>query len=411
MASNNVDALAALSNMTVESHSDFLREVLLRAVTQVMDAEVATACNAEYGERSDSRENARNGYRPRALETRMGTLELAIPKLRQGSYLPSFLAPRRRWEQAFVNVVCEAYVLGVSTRKVEDLVEAMGARGMSRSEVSRMAATLDTQVTQFRQRALEGRYPYVWLDAVYVKVREGVRVVSKAVLIAHAVSADGFREVLGVDVAAGEMEDAWRQFLAGLVERGLKGVRLVISDAHAGLKAARRGVFNSVPWQRCRVHFMRNVLCRVRKPAQGFVSATLRHVFDQPDIGTAREAMREAVKLLEEKYPAASTVVSDASEDVLAFKSFPEKHWRQIHSTNPLERLNKEVRRRTDVVGIFPNDASALRLITMLLVEQNDEWAVGRRYFSLESLVELEASPSPPPQLEHGSAMPGAEAA
>ena len=274
-----------------------------------------------------------------------------------------------------------------------------------------MASNLDAQVTEFRQRPLAGPYPYVWLDALYVKVREGVRVVSKAVLIAHAVSAEGFREVLGVDVAAGEMEDAWRQFLAGLVERGLKGVRLVISDAHAGLKAARRGVFNAVPWQRCRVHFMRNALCRVKKPAQGFVSATLRHVFDQPDIGAARAAMRDAVKLLEEKYPAAATVVADAAEDVLAFKSFPEKHWRQIHSTNPLERLNKEVRRRTDVVGIFPSDASALRLITMLLVEQNDEWAVGRRYFSLESLAELDAA-MPPPNLTHANPdAPVAEAA
>lgn len=410
MTNPNVDALASLSNMTVESHGDFLREVLHRALTQVMDAEVAAVCNAEYGERADGRQNSRNGYRSRPLETRMGTLELAVPKLRQGSYFPSFLAPRRRWEQAFVNVVCEAYVLGVSTRKVEDLVEAMGAQGMSRSEVSRMAAALDSQVAQFRQRPLTGPYPYVWLDAVYVKVREGVHVVSKAVLIAHAVNGDGFREVLGVDVAAGEMEDAWRQFLAGLVERGLKGVRLVISDAHAGLKAARQSVFNAVPWQRCRVHFMRNVLCRVKKEAQGFVSATLRHVFDQPTLTEARAAMREAIQLLKDKYPSAATIVEDAVEDVLAFKAFPSQHWRQIHSTNPLERLNKEVRRRTDVVGIFPSDASALRLITMLLVEQNDEWAVGRRYFSLDSLAALDAVASPA-ELAPAEALPAAEAA
>lgn len=386
MTKTKIDAMETASNVIKMSHSSMLLQTLVRALTTVMDGEASALCGAAYGERSDERSNSRNGYRERVLETRMGTVDLQIPKLRQGSYIPSFLEPRRRWEQAFVSVVSEAYVRGVSTRKVDELVKAMGAQGMSKSEVSRLCTTLDEDVEAFRGRKLDKAYPYLWLDAVYLKVREGKQVVSKATLVAYGVSEFGEREIIGVDVADGEMEDAWRGFLGGLVGRGLRGVRLVISDAHTGLRAGMRGALNNVAWQRCTVHFMRNVLCRVPKAAQGFVAAALQSIFAQSTLEAAREALHKAVDLLRGKYPAAAAVVEEAEDDILAYMSFPDKHWRQIHSTNPLERQNKEIRRRTDVVGIFPNAASAVRLVTMLLVEQNDEWAVNKRYFSLESM-------------------------
>jgi len=392
MADERVDATELMGNVLELGHRDVLRQMLATMLAQVMDAEVSDRCSAGYNERSGERANRRNGYRERELETRMGTVPLSIPKLREGSYFPSFLEPRKRWEKAFVNVVSEAYVLGVSTRKVEDLVEAMGARGMKRSEVSRMAASLDAQVKEFRERPLLVEYPYVWLDALYLKVREGVRVVSRAVLVAYAVSEQGEREVIGVDVAAGEMEVCWRSFLAGLVQRGLRGVQLVISDAHAGLRAAIRGVLNGTSWQRCTVHFARNVCCHVPKSAQGLVGAAVSNIFKQQTIEEAKDAVSKVLALLE-KHPKASKVVQDAEDDVLAFMGFPQKHWRQLHSTNPLERQNREIRRRTDVVGIFPNEASVLRLVTMLLVEQNDQWAVGRRYFSKESMALLRPAP------------------
>lgn len=389
VATKRVDELEIFGNVIEQTHGDVLKGLLLRMLNAVMESDAARLCGAEHGERTDERLNSRNGYRERTLESRMGTLDLAIPKLRRGSYLPGFIEPRRRWERAFVNVVAEAYVLGVSTRKVEGLVESMGAHGMSKSEVSRMAAELDQEVARFRSRPLEGTYPYVWLDALYIKVHEGPRVVSKAALVAYGVNDAGVREVLGVDVADGEMEDAWRGFLARLVERGLRGVQLVISDAHTGLRAARRSVLNGVAWQRCRVHFMRNVLSRVPKAAQGMVSAMLQQVFAAEDVAKAREALTKALEVLDKRYPAAATVVREAEGDVLTYKTFPPQHWRQIHSTNPLERLNREIRRRTDVVGIFPNAAGAARLIGSLLIEQNSEWAVGRRYFSLESMAAL----------------------
>jgi len=392
MADERVDATELMGNVLELGHRDVLRQMLATMLAQVMDAEVSDRCSAGYNERSGERANRRNGYRERELETRMGTVPLSIPKLREGSYFPSFLEPRKRWEKAFVNVVSEAYVLGVSTRKVEDLVEAMGARGMKRSEVSRMAASLDAQVKEFRERPLLVEYPYVWLDALYLKVREGVRVVSRAVLVAYAVSEQGEREVVGVDVAAGEMEVCWRSFLAGLVQRGLRGVQLVISDAHAGLRAAIRSVLNGTSWQRCTVHFARNVCCHVPKSAQGLVGAAVSNIFKQQTIEEAKDAVSKVLALLE-KHPKASKVVQDAEDDVLAFMGFPQKHWRQLHSTNPLERQNREIRRRTDVVGIFPNEASVLRLVTMLLVEQNDQWAVGRRYFSKESMALLRPAP------------------
>jgi putative transposase len=394
MTKSTVDATETASNVIQGSHAGGLLQILIHALTSVMDSEAGARCGADYGERSGERRNVRNGYRDRVLETRMGTVDLKIPKLREGSYLPSFLDPRRRWEQAFVSVVSEAYVLGISTRKVDELIKAMGAQGMSKSEVSRLCASLDEQVEAFRRRKLDRHYPYLWLDALYLKVREGQHVVSKATLIAYGVSEFGEREVIGVEVADGEMEDAWRSFLGGLVARGLRGVRLVISDAHLGLRAGIRGALNGVEWQRCTVHFMRNVLCRVPKAAQGFVAAALKSIFSQTSKDEARQALHKAVELLAPKYPAAAAVVEEAEDDVLSYFSFPDKHWRQIHSTNPLERQNREIRRRTDVVGIFPNAASALRLVTMLLVEQNDEWAVNRRYFSLESMLLLKSPPA-----------------
>jgi putative transposase len=391
MTKAKIDAIETASNAIQTSHGGALLHTLARALATMMEGEASALCGAEYGQRSDERSNQRNGYRDRILETRLGTVDLKIPKLREGSYLPSFLEPRRRWEQAFVSVVSEAYVRGVSTRKVDELVKAMGAQGMSKSEVSRLCATLDEDVKAFRSRPLDRAYPYVWLDAVYLKVRDGKHVVSKATLVAYAVVADG------------EMEDAWRAFLGGLVARGLRGVQLVISDAHTGLRKGIRSVLNGVPWQRCTVHFMRNVLCRVPKAAQGFAAAALQSIFAQTSKEAAKVALRKAVDLLHKKYPAAASVVAEAEDDVLAYMGFPEKHWRQIHSTNPLERQNKEIRRRTDVVGIFPNPASALRLVTMLLVEQNDEWAVNKRYFSLESMELMKTS--------DGQASPALEAA
>ena len=365
---------------------DFFRQILLKALAEVMEAEVTSLCAAPYGSRTDERQNSRNGYRDREVETRLGTVPLEIPRVRQGTYFPSFLEPRRRWEQAFVNVVSEAYVLGVSTRKVEELVEAMGAKGMSKTEVSRMAATLDAQVRAFRERPLDKAYPYIWLDALYVKVREGGRTISKAVLVATAVAVTGEREIIGVSVASGEMEACWKAFLEELVKRGLSGVQLVISDAHSGLRAAIARVFVGATWQRCSVHFLRNVLALLPKSAQRLGAGAFRTAFDQSNLASAKEFFGKAIQLLEPKHADAARCAREAEEDVLAYMSFPELHWRQIRSTNPLERLNREIRRRTDVVGIFPNDASLLRLVTMLLVEQHDEWSVGRRYFSIESM-------------------------
>jgi putative transposase len=375
----------------LEGHQDMLRAMLARTLREVMAAEVTALCGAELGERAPDRAAQRNGYRERAFETRLGTVPLDIPKLRTGTYFPSFLEPRRRWEQAFVNVVATAYVEGVSTRKVEALVEAMGAKGMSKSEVSRMAASLDEQVTAFRERRLDHvEFPYMWLDALYVKVREGGRIVSKAVLVAIGVSDGGEREVLGVEVANKEAEASWRAFLEGLVRRGLKGVRLVMSDAHVGLRNAVARVLNATTWQRCYVHFIREMLSDLPRSKQGFVAAALRNVFAQTTLEHAKEAMGKVIALLEPKHENVARRVADAEDDVLAYFAFPEAHRRQIRSTNPLERLNKELRRRVRVVGIFPNDASVLRLVGMILVEQHDEWAVpDRRYFSAASMRQL----------------------
>lgn len=395
-----VDLVNLVGNVLEGQHGDMMRTALSSFLHALMDVQVTDLCGAAYGERSNDRTNSRNGTRTRVLETRVGTLDLDIPKLREGSYFPPFLQPRRRWERAFVNVVAEAYVAGVSTRKVEALVEAMGAKGMSKSEVSRMAEVLDTEVEAFRKRTLEGSFPYVWLDAMYLKVREGGRIVSKAVLVAFGVNQDGQREVLGVAVTHGEMERCWRSFLGGLVERGLKGVQLVVSDAHQGLRNAIAAVLNGTTWQRCYVHFLRDISSHLPKSAQGFALAALRNAFQQTNLEHAREAMTKAIDLLTPRYPNVAELVREAEPDVLAYFSFPEPHRRQVRSTNPLERLNKELRRRTRVVGIFPNDASVLRLVGMLLVEQHEEWTAGdRRYFSAGSMKLLDA-PRPLGELE-----------
>lgn len=388
--------LAGEIGKLLEQDADPMRALLGRALKIIMEAEANALCGAAHGERTEERVNQRNGYRRRLFETRVGSISLDIPKLRKGTYFPSFLDARRRWERAFAQVVAEAYVQGVSTRSVDKLLEALGTEGISKSEVSRMAADLDEEVDLFRHRPLEKRYPYLWLDALYIKLREGGRVQSKAVLVAYGVNEEGYREILGVDVADGEMTEAWKSFLESLLSRGLKGVELVISDAHTGLQAARERVLNGTSWQRCQVHFLRNVLSRVSRAAQPAVSAVVRGVLSQPTLQDARAALKSAITGLEEKFPQVAELLAEAEEDILACMSFPSAHWRQIRSTNPLERQNKEIRRRTNVVGIFPNRAAVLRLVTMLLAEQNDEWAVaGRRYFSLESM-QLLLSPTPP---------------
>lgn len=392
MSDTHVHAPELFRKLAAGMPQDFFRETLVKALTQVMETEVSAVCAAAYGMRTEERQNSRNGYREREVETRLGTVPLEIPRVRQGTYFPSFLEPRRRWEQAFVNVVSEAYVLGVSTRKVEELMEAMGAKGVTRSEVSRMSAMLDEEARVFRERALDRAYPYIWLDALYVKVREGGRTISKAVLVATAVAVTGEREIIGVGVAGGEMEGCWKAFLADLVTRGLKGVQMVVSDAHAGLRKAVASVLVGTTWQRCSVHFLRNVLALLPKSAQRLAAGAFRTAFDQSNLASAKEFFGKAIQLLEAKHPKAADCAREAEDDVLAYMSFPELHWRQIRSTNPLERLNREIRRRTDVVGIFPNDASLLRLVTMLLVEQHDEWSVGRRYFSIESMQAVTAT-------------------
>jgi putative transposase len=350
---------------------DFLRESLCWVVQQLMEAEVSERLGAARGERApEDRLTYRNGYRPRAWQTRAGEIELAIPKIRRGSYFPSFLEPRKRSEQALVAVVQEAYVAGVSTRKVDQVVESLGLR-ISKSEVSRICAGLDEQVDAFRNRPLEGRYPYLWLDAKVERVRDGGRVVQKALVLAYAVHETGYREVIGLDVGECETEAFWRSFLRSLVKRGLTGVQLVVSDAHAGLKAAIGQVL-ACPWQRCSVHFLRETLGHVRKDQQGMVAALLRPIFNADSGEQARELIGEALERLRKPLPKVAALLEDAEEDLLAFYAFPTMHWPKLRSTNPLERVNREIGRRTDVVGIFPNDRALIRLATSVVIEQND---------------------------------------
>jgi putative transposase len=376
-----------VSYLLEEDGVDFLRESLRWVVQQLMEAEVSELIGAERGERSEERLTHRNGYRPRRWDTRAGELELAVPKIRRGSYFPSFLEPRRRSEQALVSVVQQAYVCGVSTRKVDQLVESLGLR-VSRSEVSRICAGLDEQVEAFRSRPLEGRHPYLWLDAKVEKVRDGGRVVRKCLVIAHGVHESGRREVIGLDCGECETEAFWRDFLRSLVKRGLAGVQLVVSDAHEGLKNAIAQVLGC-PWQRCTVHFLREALGHARREQQPMLAALIRPIFNAESGQQARELVSDAIERLERPLPKVAATLERAEEDLLAFYAFPVDHWRKPRSTNPLERLNREIGRRTDVVGIFPDDTSLIRLATSLVIEQNDEWLVGRRYLSLDSLAPL----------------------
>jgi putative transposase len=363
---------------------DFLRESLSWVCQQLMEAEVSELIGAERGQRSPERLTHRNGYRQRPWQTRAGELELQIPKLRRGSYFPSFLEPRRRSEQALVSVVQEAYVAGVSTRKVDQVVESLGLR-VSKSEVSRICQGLDEQVDAFRNRPLEGRYPYLWLDAKVEKVRDGGRVVRKCLVLAYGVHETGYREVIGLDVGEAETEAFWRSFLRSLVERGLSGVQLVVSDAHAGLKKAIGQVLGC-PWQRCSVHFLREALGHARREQQPMLAALPQPLFSADTGETARELVGDALERLRKPLPKIAALLAEGEEDLLAFYAFPPDHWAKLRSTNPLERVNREIGRRTDVVGIFPNDRSLIRLAASIVIEQNDEWLVGRRYLSNHSL-------------------------
>lgn len=388
-----------------EADTDLPRAMLKSFAEAVMSAQASLQCGAGYGERSAERENSRNGYRTRPWDTRVGTVELSVPKLRRGVYSPEFLlTPRRRAEQALVAVICQAYVEGVSTRRVDDLVQAMGIEGISKSQVSRIAGELDALVAEFLSRPLDaGPYKYLWVDALTQRVREGGRVVNVSVVIATVVSAEGRREIAGIDVVTSEDTASWTEFLRCLVERGLTGVELVISDAHGGIKAAIASVFAGAAWQRCRTHFMANLASRVPKSSWPMVATLVRSIFEQPDRDATWAQLETVVdKLTGTGFADAAAFVLDAAEDILAFTAFPVEHWPKIRSNNPQERLNKEIRRRTDVVGIFPNRAAVVRLVGAILAEQNDEWAITKRYMRAESLktatAALAAGPPAPDQ-------------
>jgi transposase-like protein len=387
-APHSVD-LAQLAERLASASPDVLREMVTSVANAMMSAQADQVCGAGYGERSSERVNQRNGYRAREWDTRAGTVELAVPKLRHGSYFPDWLLThRRRAEQALVTVVATAYLLGVSTRRVERLAEQLGVKSLSRSQVSEMATHLDAQVTAFRQRPLDaGPYTFVWVDALTVKVREHGRVVNVHALVATGVNADGHREILGLDVASAEDGAGWLAFLRGLVARGLSGVQLVISDAHPGLVAAIGSALPGASWQRCRTHYLRNLLTRVPKSAQPHVATQVRTIFDQADADAVAAQFDRVVAALAEKFPDAAEHLDDTRADLLAFTAYPREIWRQIWSNNPQERLNKEIRRRTDVVGIFPGRDALIRLVGAVLAEQSDEWTEGRRYMSLDLLA------------------------
>ncbi|WP_344778850.1 IS256 family transposase, partial [Gryllotalpicola kribbensis] len=395
MALDQSALLELLGELKLTDVSDRIRSATEMLYQELIDAEAAAFIGAAPYERTEARTAVRNGTRPRTLSTTAGDLNLKLPKLRQGSFFPSLLERRRRVDQALFAVVMEAYLHGVSTRKVDDLVKALGAdTGISKSEVSRICADLDEEVAAFRDRPLEGAYPYVFLDATYCKARVNHRVVSQAVVVAVGIASDGRREVLGFEVGDTESQAFWTEFLRSLKARGLAGVKLAISDAHTGLIAAIQTVFQGAAWQRCRVHFLRNVLAQVPKAAGQMVASIIRTVFAQPDAEHVMTQLGEVARMLQRSHPKVATMLDEAAEDITAFRHFPAAHWRQIWSTNPLERVNKEIKRRTDVVGVFPNPAALLRLAGAVLVEQHDEWDAGdRRYFSEQSMKLLTETP------------------
>jgi transposase-like protein len=386
-----MDITSFVGKLLEQDDVDALREGVRVLAQAVMETEVSTQIGAAPYERSPERVAYRNGYRTRRWDTRVGSIELKIPKVSAGAYFPSLLEPRRRGERALHAVVVEAYVKGVSTRKVDDLVQALGIDGISRSEVSRICKVLDEEVRAFLARPIEAECPYVWLDATFHKVRETGRVISVATVVAIGVTTTGERTVLGAQTGPSEDHQFWVAFLRSLVKRGLKGVRLVISDAHEGLRQAIAKVLHEASWQRCRVHFMRNLLSTVPKGAQDAVAALVRSIFSQPDHASALSQLHEVARMLSERFPQAAELLTDAAEDVLAHLHFPLEHRRRIHSTNPLERLHKEIKRRTRVVGIFPTRDSLMRMVGTLLAEQDDEWQVSdRRYFSLGSMTKVD---------------------
>ncbi len=389
MARDTMEPIAFIRKQLEEVEPDVLRELLHEVVDRVMAAEVDGLTGAAHGERTLARTNRRNGYRERRFDTRLGTIDLRIPKLRAGTYFPDWLLePRRRSERALVAVVAEAYVLGVSTRRVDELVQALGISGMSKSQVSELAKSLDADVAAFRGRPLDrAPYRHLMADALALKVRETGRIVQAAALVATGVNADGRREILGLEVVTQEDGAAWLAFLRGLVARGLSGVALVTSDAHLGLREAIAATLPGAAWQRCRTHFMRNLLTRVPKSAQPLVATMVRTIFTQVDARATRHQHAVAVAELEPRFPQAAALLGEVREELLAFTHFDPEHWRQIWSTNPQERLNRELRRRSDVVGIFPNRSAIIRLIGAVLAEQHDEWQVTHRYMSLEYLA------------------------
>jgi putative transposase len=380
-----------LRKAMIDRDAEFLKEGVRVLSEALMEMEVQEHVGAAPHERTEGRTGQRNGYRERSWDTRVGTVELKVPRVRDSSYFPSLLEPRRKAEKALAAVVQEAYVHGVSTRKVEELVKALGMEGISKSRVSELCRELDEEVERFRSRPLEGPYPYVWLDATYLKSRQDGHVASTAVVIAVGVNGNsGEREVLGLDVGPSEDGAFWSSFLRSLVGRGLSGVRLVTSDSHRGLKEAIGAGLQGASWQRCRVHFMRNALCLVPKAAQQMVGATIRTVFAQPDSESAHQQWRKVSDGFRARFSKLSFLMDEAEEDVLSYSVFPQEHWQKVWSNNPLERVNKEVKRRTNVVGIFPNEAAVVRLVGAVLLEQHDEWQVAKRYFSLGSLAKLE---------------------
>lgn len=388
MARDTMEPIAFIRKQLEDAEPDVLRTLLHEVIDQVMAAEIDALAGAGHGERSPERVNRRNGYRGRRFDTRVGTIDLRIPKLRAGTYFPDWLLePRRRSERALTAVVAEAYVLGVSTRRVEELVQTLGIQGLSKSQVSELAKSLDAEVEAFRSRPLDGGpYRHVQADALALRVRENGRVVHAAALVATGVNADGHREILGLEVVTAEDGAAWTSFWRALVARGLTGVELVTSDAHAGLREAIAAVLPGAAWQRCRTHFARNLLAKVPKSAQPFVATFLRTIFAQPDASSTWRQLRFVVGELRPRFAEAAALLEAAAPDLLAFAHFPRDHWRQIWSTNPQERLNRELRRRSDVVGIFPNRGAIIRLVGAVLAEQHDEWQVARRYMGLDYL-------------------------